>query len=135
MSFATTSPHRSDPAATTTTTNTTTTTVTTTVTGPQTTSAAPTISSRELVGWHARQLKFSWDKPTDQHKYRNIMTGRLPLKLYARMTLGYPGYRMHPNARQKRITLTSPQRLGRQHYPVLIRRSKKAPSYKWPLIG
>ncbi len=72
MSFATTSPHRSDPAATTTTTNTTTTTVTTTVTGPQTTSAAPTISSRGLVGWHARQLKFSWDKPTDQHKYRNI---------------------------------------------------------------
>lgn len=71
MSFATTSPHRSDPAATTTTTNTTTTTVTTTVTGAQTTSATPMIGIQAL-GWHARQLKFSWDKPTDQHKYRNI---------------------------------------------------------------
>ena len=73
MSFATTLPHRSDPA-TTTTTNTTTTTVTTTVTGPQTTSEAPTISSRDLIGWHAKQLKFDWNKPTDQHKYRS-MTG------------------------------------------------------------
>ncbi len=74
MSFATTLPHRSDPATTTTTTNTTTTTVTTTVTGPQTTSAAPTISGRDLIGWHAKQLKFDWNKPTDQHKYRS-MTG------------------------------------------------------------
>ena len=75
MSFATTLPHRSDPATTTTTTNTTTTTVTTTtvttaLSGPQTAYATPSLESRP-VGWHAGQFKYDWNKPADHHKYQS----------------------------------------------------------------
>lgn len=66
MSFHVTSHPPSYPVTTLTTTNTTTATTTTTVTAAST----PPVLETRPVGWHAKTLGFSWEKRSDQHRYR-----------------------------------------------------------------